>query len=90
MKDSERADLIQYGSRARNEEKTDSDYDILIITKESYSSEAKLAFRTKIRKGILKQGYRADVLLQNKSEVDRKKRLPGHIIRNILKDAVMP
>ena len=81
--------IMLFGSRAREEERSDSDYDILIITEESFSSENKIALRTKIRKELLKEGYRADVLLQNKSEIEKKRRLPGHIIRNILKDAVM-
>ena len=81
--------IMLFGSRAREEERADSDYDKLIITEESFSSENKIALRTKIRKELLKEGYRADVLLQNKSEVEKKRRLPGHIIRNILKDAVM-
>ena len=81
--------VMLFGSRAREEDRSDSDYDILIITEESFTSEDKIALRTKIRKELIMEGYRADVLLQNASEVEKKRRLPGHIIRNILKDAVM-
>lgn len=83
------AQVLLFGSRARNEESPDSDYDILIITEESISSERGISLRTKIRKDLLMKGYRTDVLLQSKSDVERKRRLPGHIIRNILKEAII-
>jgi len=83
------AQVMLFGSRARNEECPDSDYDILVVTNESLSSERVISLRTKIRKELLKKGYRADILLQNKSDIERKKRLPGHIIRNILKEAIV-
>lgn len=83
------AQVMLFGSRARNEESPDSDYDILIITEASISSEKMISLRTKIRRDLLKKGYRADVLLQTKSDVEKKRRLPGHIIRNILKEAIV-
>jgi predicted nucleotidyltransferase len=83
------AQVMLFGSRARNEESPDSDYDILIITEASISSEKMISLRTKIRRDLLKKGYRTDVLLQTKSDVERKRRLPGHIIRNILKEAII-
>lgn len=82
------AQVMLFGSRARNEESPDSDYDILIVTEASISSERMISLRTRIRKELLMKGYRVDVLIQNKSEIDRKRKLPGHIIRNILKEAI--
>lgn len=83
------AQVMLFGSRARNEESPDSDYDILIVTEASISSERMISLRTRIRKDLLMKGYRADVLIQNWSDIERKRRLPGHIIRNILKEAVI-
>jgi predicted nucleotidyltransferase len=83
------AEIMLFGSRARKEEHTDSDYDILIITERAFASGEKTTFRSRIRKQLLQEGIRTDILIQNRADIDKKRKLPGHIIRNILKEAVM-
>jgi predicted nucleotidyltransferase len=83
------AEVMLFGSRARDEEKTDSDYDILLVTKTNLSPKEKLPLRTNIRKSLLLLGIRSDILIQSKSEVDKKKNLPGHIVRKILREAIL-
>lgn len=83
------ARVMLFGSRARKDEQMDSDYDILVVTSKKLTSERKLTLRSSIRKDLLEAGYRADVLVQNEKEIESKRKLPGHIIRNILKDAVV-
>jgi predicted nucleotidyltransferase len=83
------AEIMLFGSRARKEEHSDSDYDILIITDKQFGSGEKTTFRSGIRKQLLKEGIRSDILIQNRLEVEKKRKLPGHIIRNILKEAIM-
>ena len=83
------AEVMLFGSRARKDSTIDSDFDILIITNQDLSVKAKFPLRTKIRKALLKSGIRSDILIQSKKEIKKKKRLPGHIIRNILNEAVL-
>jgi len=83
------AEVLLFGSHARNEASTESDYDILLITKTKLSPKEKLPIRTKIRKSLLLIGIRSDILIQSKSEVDKKKKLPGHIVRKILREAIL-
>jgi len=83
------AEVILFGSRARKDERSDSDYDILLVTKTSLTPKEKLPLRTKIRKALLSLGIRSDILIQSKSEVDQKKNLPGHIVRRILREAIL-
>lgn len=83
------AEVLLFGSRAINEGSSDSDYDILLITNENLSPKEKLPIRTEIRKSLLGFGIRSDILIQSKLEVDKKKMLPGHIIRKILKEAIL-
>ena len=83
------AEVMLFGSRARREAHSESDYDILIIVAQEFSPEEKTPLRTKIRKDLLKEGIRTDILIQNKVELENKRRLPGHIIRNILKEAIV-
>jgi predicted nucleotidyltransferase len=67
------AEILLFGSRARKEELPDSDYDILLITNNTFTPKEKLSLRTKIRKALLLLGVRSDILIQSRSEVDQKK-----------------
>ncbi|MFH0842880.1 MAG: nucleotidyltransferase domain-containing protein [Bacteroidota bacterium] len=83
------AEVMIFGSRARYEENPESDYDILLITNSDLKPKEKLSLRTEIRKSLLKAGIRSDILIQSRSEVEKKKKLPGHIVRSILREAVL-
>lgn len=83
------AEIMLFGSRARNDSTSDSDFDILIITHQSLSPAEKLPLKTNIRKELLNSGIRTDILIQSRKELDIKKRLPGHIIKTILNEAVL-
>jgi uncharacterized protein len=82
------AEVLLFGSRARDDEKTDSDYDILLITKTGLTPKEKLPLKTRIRRALLLLGVRSDILIQSKTEVDQKKKLPGHIVRRIMREAI--
>ncbi len=83
------AEVFLFGSHARNEATAESDYDILLITKTKLSPKEKLPIKTKIRKSLLLIGIRSDILIQSQSEADKKRKLPGHIVRKILKEAIL-
>ena len=83
------AHVLLFGSRARNQYRNDSDYDILLITDENLSPKEKMPIITKIRKSLLQSDIRSDILIQSKNEVEKNKNLPGHIIRSILKEAII-
>lgn len=83
------SDVMLFGSRARSTGSDNSDYDILIVTKQRLSPKEKFPFRTQIRKTLLKQGILSDIIIQNKEELKRNQKLPGHIIRRILDDVVI-
>lgn len=84
----EDAEIKLFGSRARKDASPDSDYDILVITQKSFSPKEKFPLKTKIRKELLTFGILSDILIQSKQDIEIKKKLPGHIIRGILKEAV--
>ncbi len=83
------AEVRLFGSRARSNSDSDSDYDILIITDHFLSPKEKFPIKTSIRKELLKSGIRSDILIQSKNDIEVKRNLPGHIIRNILKEAIL-
>jgi predicted nucleotidyltransferase len=83
------ADVLLFGSRAKNEASADSDFDVLVVTSLELSPKEKLPIKTNVRKELLKNGIRSDILIQSKKEVSKKRKLPGHIIKNILNDAIL-
>ncbi|HOW24680.1 MAG TPA: nucleotidyltransferase domain-containing protein [Bacteroidales bacterium] len=83
------AEVFLFGSRARKDAYPDSDYDILLITAIELDPRQKLPLKTRIRKELLQSGIRSDILIQSREEIKKKKRLPGHIIKNILKEAIL-
>jgi predicted nucleotidyltransferase len=82
------AQVLLFGSHARGQAGPESDYDILIITDHPVDIRSKFALRTHIRKQLLERGIRCDVLIQSDQEIQRKKELPGHIVRSALRDGV--
>jgi uncharacterized protein len=83
------AEVMLFGSRARQEATSDSDFDVLVVTSLDLTPKQKLPLKTNIRKALLKAGIRSDILIQSKKEVKKKRKLPGHIIKNILNDAIL-
>jgi len=83
------ADIMLFGSRAKGSHTDDSDFDILIVSSITLLTDQKIPICTSIRKELLKKGIRSDILIQSKSEIERKRKLPGHFIRNIMKDSIM-
>jgi predicted nucleotidyltransferase len=82
------ARVLLFGSHARGQAGPESDYDILIITDRPLDTKSKFALRTHVRKLLLERGIRSDILVQSAEEIERKKELPGHIIRRALQDGV--
>jgi predicted nucleotidyltransferase len=82
------AQVLLFGSHARGEAHAESDYDILVITDQPLDIKGKFALRTHIRRRLLEWGVRCDVLVQSNQEIERKKELPGHIVRSALRDGI--
>jgi predicted nucleotidyltransferase len=82
------AQVLLFGSRARNESRIDSDYDILLNINQTLAPKEKIPFISKIRKSLLHYEILSDVIIQSKGEIEKNKNLPGHFVRSILKEAI--
>ena len=83
------AQVLLFGSRARGEFSLDSDYDLLIITNETFEKKKKMNWESKIRKALVnKLNLPFDVIIQSKKEVSEKKNLSGHIVYYAMREAV--
>jgi len=79
--------VILFGSRARGDNKPESDLDLLIIQKEDFSkSKSRWNETIKIRKALRNFRISKDILLFSESEVDYWKDSLNHIIPACLKE----
>ncbi len=81
--------VLLFGSRARRDSNTDSDYDFLVITKSTIDVQQKRTLKSTIRKELAKYKVPADILIQSEEEVNSKKEITGHIIKHVLKEGVV-
>lgn len=83
------AQVLLFGSRARGESTIDSDYDLLVITQETFAPRTKMNWESKIRKALVNElNLPFDVIIQSKKEISEKKNLSGHIVYYAIKEAV--
>lgn len=80
--------ILLFGSRARPDYSDSSDYDFLIITKETIDIHKKRFYKSLLRKKLAKHKIPADILIQSESELQVKKRITGHIIREIINEGI--
>ena len=80
--------ILLFGSHARGDFSRTSDYDLLIMTQEPIDVKTKMPLKTRIRKSLLAQGIFSDILIQSTEEVERKRHLPGHVVRNAIKEGI--
>jgi predicted nucleotidyltransferase len=83
------AEIRLFGSQARGDSDRNSDYDILVITETTFTPGEKIPLKTSIRRELLKSGIRTDILIQSKKDIAVKRKLPGHIIRNIFRETML-
>ena len=69
------AEVILYGSRARGDERTDSDWDILILTDYSVNLQTERIFRDKLYDLELETGEPFSVFAYSKDDWQTKQRI---------------
>jgi len=81
--------VLLFGSRATGKADQESDYDLLVVTSDTFEPRVKMSWESKIRKALvysLKAPF--DVILESEKEVNEKKNLTGHIVYYAMKEAV--
>ena len=83
------ARVLLFGSMARGDERRNSDYDLLVITKSTFDVEEKISWRSKINKALVKSIHApVDVILNSEEEIKSKSTLPGHVVQWALKEGI--
>ncbi|MBM3436650.1 MAG: nucleotidyltransferase domain-containing protein [Bacteroidetes bacterium] len=80
--------LYLFGSRAKSNFDTNSDFDILIVTQTNYSLKEKAELKSKIRKSLAALRIPVDILINSQAERNVNQSLHGHIIRSLVKEMV--
>ncbi len=80
--------VLLFGSQARSDNNYDSDFDFLVITKNGMDIQTKRNLKSIIRKELAKFKVPADILIQSEEEINLKKEITGHIIKQVLKEGV--
>ncbi len=81
--------IILFGSRARKDNSNDSDYDFLIITKETIDIRKKRTLKSILRKELAQLKIPADILIQSEEEINSKKDITGHILKQVISEGVV-
>jgi len=82
-----KAEVILYGSRARGEEHSESDWDILILTDYPVDLEIENKFRDKLYDLELETGEPLSIFIFSKDEWRRKQRITP-FYRNVNKEGI--
>lgn len=82
-------EIIFFGSRARENHKEDSDYDILVIVYDRDPDRKKLAeFQSKIKHLCARLGMDVDVIVRDRAHADQMKNFPGNIINSAIQTGI--
>jgi predicted nucleotidyltransferase len=81
--------IVLFGSRAKNSATNESDYDIMVIVPNEIPIGLKRDFRAKIRKELLKMEILSDILIESKKEIEDKRKIPGHIVKNAYREGIV-
>ena len=80
--------IYLFGSRARDQEREDSDYDIVVVTNRTFDGKEKFNLLRKIRKEIKYLGLSIDIILKSTEEYRSSKDYFGSFIYSIKNEMV--
>ena len=82
--------VVLFGSMARGDFNIDSDFDIMVITPDTYEEKDKITWRAKVRKALIRALHApVDLLINSEEEINRKRKLPGHIVQYAMEEGVV-
>ena len=83
-----KAEVILYGSRARGDERTDSDWDILILTDYTVNLQTERKFRDKLYDLELETGEPFSVFAYSKNDWQTKQRITP-FYQNVTQEGIL-
>jgi len=80
--------IILFGSRARGDSSSSSDYDFLIITERTFSIEEKREIVAGIKEVLVNLYIPSDIIIKSEEEVEYFKDKIGSVVRQALKEGI--
>lgn len=80
--------IILFGSRARGDYNEDSDYDILVVTREAFSFKEKMKISGEIRNRLIKLRISSDIIIKSNDEIDYFRDKIGCVTREALREGI--
>ena len=80
--------VLLFGSRALKGANPESDYDLLVVTHEPIDLRVKRNLQAMMRKELAKFKIPADILIQSEDEINSKKEINGHILKQVLIEGI--
>jgi len=78
--------ILLFGSRARGDYKEDSDWDILIVTRDKLDAEKKLNFWYEIYRNL---DLPSDIIIVSKEAFEKHKKSRGFVYRYALQEGIV-
>jgi predicted nucleotidyltransferase len=80
--------VILFGSQARGEGTSQSDFDLLVILRDATRIREKINLSTMLRKSLASRMIDVDVIVKDIGDVDYLKDKPGSVVRQALQEGV--
>lgn len=80
--------IILFGSRARGDYNEDSDYDILIVTEETFPFKKKMQISKEIRTRLAKLRISSDIIIKSINEFEYFRNKIGNVVREAIREGV--
>jgi len=81
--------VLLFGSRARGDGDRFSDYDLLVITPQTFTPKEKIRWNTHLNHAIVDTlRIPVDILINSEEEISEKQQLPGHIVRTAIREGL--
>ena len=80
--------ILLFGSRAYGNHFSDSDYDLLIINEKTLPEKTGRHYQSTLRKQLAEYKIPSDIIIYSNGEVQDKKEVFGHIVRDIINEGI--
>ena len=80
--------IILFGSRARGDFNSESDYDIYLVLKEELSHLEKTDLIDIILENLAKENICADILISTKKAMESYKKISGTVTRYVIEEGI--
>lgn len=81
--------IILFGSRARGDYNDDSDYDILIVTKETFPFKEKIRISEAVRDQIVKLHIPSDIIIRSHNEIEYFRNKIGSVVGEAMQEGII-